>query len=132
MVYSCEPDGVCEVRMSDPDEADLVVQMMDRRYFGKRMLSAEIWDGKTKFKLKETEDETKERLSKWDEFLEQDDEQSAKNVACAGADTKTTVDITTPADSTAAAASAATPVESVNETITPAAATAEHETEQKD
>lgn len=73
VVYSCEAEGVAEVRMADPDEADLVVQMMHRRYFGKRMLSAELWDGKTKFKRQETEDESSQRLSKWDEFLEQDD-----------------------------------------------------------
>ncbi|XP_031628192.1 HIV Tat-specific factor 1 [Contarinia nasturtii] len=73
VIYSGEAEGVAEVRMSDPEEADLVVQMMHRRYFGKRMLSAELWDGKTKFKANETEDELKERLSKWDEFLEADD-----------------------------------------------------------
>lgn len=87
VVYSCEPEGVCEVRMSDPDEADLVIQMMHRRYFGKRMLSAETWDGKTKYKMNETEDESKERLSKWDEFLEQDDENEKAAVAAAAGST---------------------------------------------
>lgn len=31
-------------------EADLVIQMMQGRYFGQRQLSAEAWDGKTKYK----------------------------------------------------------------------------------
>lgn len=44
------PDGVAQVNMSDPEEADLVVQMMNKRFFGKRQLSAELWDGKTKYK----------------------------------------------------------------------------------
>lgn len=112
IVYSCEADGVCEVRMSDPEEADLVVQMMDRRYFGKRMLSAAIWDGKTKFKLKETEDEAKERLSKWDEFLDQDDEK--------------------PTDSATDTVSVAEkPIEPATEAVT-ATTTADIEIEQKD
>lgn len=73
IIYSSESEGVAEVRMSDPEEADIVVQMMHRRYFGKRMLSAELWDGKTKYKANETETENKDRLSNWDKFLEQDD-----------------------------------------------------------
>lgn len=44
------PEGVAQVTMSDPEEADSVVQMMNGRFFGKRKLTAEIWDGKTKFK----------------------------------------------------------------------------------
>lgn len=44
------PDGVAQVNMGDPEEADLVIQMMDRRFFGKRRLIAETWDGKTKYK----------------------------------------------------------------------------------
>ena len=34
------------------------------------MLKAFTWDGKTKYKVAETEEEEKERLEKWDEFLE--------------------------------------------------------------
>lgn len=36
--------------MADPEEADLVIQMMDRRFFGTRRLIAETWDGRTKYK----------------------------------------------------------------------------------
>lgn len=36
--------------MGDPEEADLVIQMMNKRFFGKRQLNAEAWDGKTKYK----------------------------------------------------------------------------------
>lgn len=79
IIYSSEPEGVAEVRMADPEEADIVVHMMHRRYFGKRLLIAELWDGKTQFKVNETEAESKERLSKWDEFLEQDNDDNEKN-----------------------------------------------------
>lgn len=36
--------------MSDVEEADVVVQMMHKRFFGSRQLTAELWDGVTKYK----------------------------------------------------------------------------------
>lgn len=45
------PDGVAQVNMADPEEADLVVQMMNKRFFGKRQLVAELWDGKANYKF---------------------------------------------------------------------------------
>lgn len=77
--------------MADAEEADLVIQMMNGRFFGQRKLTAETWDGKTKYKLAndicfdydwilmcwheiiyrivETEAEANERINKWDEYL---------------------------------------------------------------
>lgn len=43
-------EGVAQVNMASPEEADLVIQMMHGRFFGKRQLTAEHWDGKTKYK----------------------------------------------------------------------------------
>lgn len=36
--------------MGDPEEADLVIKMMNGRMFTGRKLIAETWDGKAKFK----------------------------------------------------------------------------------
>lgn len=36
--------------MADPEEADVVVQMMHGRFYGKKRLIAANWDGKTKYK----------------------------------------------------------------------------------
>lgn len=36
--------------MSDAEEADIVVKLLDGRYFGQRQLIAHTWDGKEKFK----------------------------------------------------------------------------------
>lgn len=36
--------------MGDPEEADLLIQLMNGRFFGQRKLVAEAWDGKTKYK----------------------------------------------------------------------------------
>lgn len=70
IIYDLHPEGVAQINMASPEEADLVIQMMQGRFFGKRQLSAEHWDGKTKFKIGESEKETQERLTNWDEFLE--------------------------------------------------------------
>ncbi|CAD7081673.1 unnamed protein product [Hermetia illucens] len=81
ILYDRHPEGVAQVTMSDPEEADSVVQMMNGRFFGKRKLTAEIWDGKTKFKIAETDAEINQRLTNWDKFLETDEkkEESASS-----------------------------------------------------
>ncbi|XP_037945340.1 HIV Tat-specific factor 1-like, partial [Teleopsis dalmanni] len=74
IIYDRHSEGVAQVNMSTPEEADLVIQMMNGRFFGKRQLSADYWDGKTKYKINESETEVQQRLSNWDEFLETDEE----------------------------------------------------------
>ncbi|XP_016934246.2 17S U2 SnRNP complex component HTATSF1 [Drosophila suzukii] len=73
VIYDRHPEGVAQINMSSPEEADQVIQMMQGRYFGQRQLSAESWDGKTKYKIDESAVEASERLSKWDEFLAQEE-----------------------------------------------------------
>lgn len=70
VVYDRHPEGVAQVNMADPEQADLVIQMMNGRFFGQRKLTAETWDGKTKYKIAETEEEIKARINKWDKYLE--------------------------------------------------------------
>ncbi|XP_077486128.1 17S U2 SnRNP complex component HTATSF1-like [Amblyomma americanum] len=48
---------------------------MNGRWFAQRQLSAETWDGRTKYKIFETEEELEARLKKWDDFLEAEDEE---------------------------------------------------------
>ncbi|EDX11375.1 GD12119 [Drosophila simulans] len=50
VIYDRHPEGVAQINMASPEEADLVIQMMQGRFFGQRQLSAESWDGKTKYK----------------------------------------------------------------------------------
>ena len=38
-----------------------------------RIVSAEIWDGRTKYDVQETEEQKKQRLLKWEKFLEEGD-----------------------------------------------------------
>ena len=48
--------------------------MLDGRLYitgsDQRALSAAAWDGKTKYKVNETEEEEKERLANWEKFLQ--------------------------------------------------------------
>ncbi|XP_011195647.2 HIV Tat-specific factor 1 homolog [Zeugodacus cucurbitae] len=79
VIYDRHPEGVAQVNMADPEEADVVIQMMHGRFFGQRKLSAEHWDGKTKYKIVETEAEVQKRLSHWDQYLtrEENEEKDA-------------------------------------------------------
>jgi HIV Tat-specific factor 1 len=83
-IYDRHPDGVAQVSMADPEEADLVVQLMNRRFFGDRRLTAETWDGKTKYKIVETEAEVNARMEKWNEYLEQRDAQRDEAASAGG------------------------------------------------
>ena len=40
-------------------------------------MKASTWDGKTKYKVNETEEEEKERLAKWDKFLTEEVEKES-------------------------------------------------------
>ncbi|XP_050302213.1 HIV Tat-specific factor 1 homolog [Anthonomus grandis grandis] len=73
LLYDRHPEGVAQITMASPEEATQVVTVLNGRWFMKRQLTAEIWDGKTKFKIAETDSEINQRLEKWDKFLEQED-----------------------------------------------------------
>lgn len=72
IIYDRHPEGVAQVNMSNPEEADQIVEVLNGRWFMKRQLNAHIWDGKTKFKIAETDSEISQRLSNWGKFLEEE------------------------------------------------------------
>lgn len=74
IIYDRHPEGVAQINMATPEEADEVVKLLNGRWFMKRQLTSEIWDGKTKFKIAETDAQINDRLKKWDTFLDQGDE----------------------------------------------------------
>ncbi|KAM7357225.1 RRM1_TatSF1_like and RRM2_TatSF1_like domain-containing protein barc [Cochliomyia hominivorax] len=78
IIYDRHSEGVAQVNMASPEEADLVIQMMHGRFFGKRQLTAEHWDGKTKYKIEETEEEIQKRLNKWDQYLESEENKKSE------------------------------------------------------
>lgn len=72
-LYDRHPEGVAQITMASPEEADQVVTMLNGRWFMKRQLTADIWDGKTKYKIAETDSQITQRLDGWDKFLESDE-----------------------------------------------------------
>ncbi|XP_030750103.1 HIV Tat-specific factor 1-like [Sitophilus oryzae] len=76
VIYDRHPEGVAQISMAQPEEADQVVVMLNGRWFMKRQLTAEIWDGKTKFKIAETDSQISQRLDGWDKYLEGDEKKS--------------------------------------------------------
>ncbi|KAH1003443.1 hypothetical protein HUJ04_003368 [Dendroctonus ponderosae] len=71
MLYDRHPEGVAQINMASPEEADQVVARLNGRWFMKRQLKAEIHDGKTKYKMSETDSQISQRLEGWDKFLEE-------------------------------------------------------------
>ncbi|CAH1389771.1 unnamed protein product [Nezara viridula] len=78
MLYDRHPEGVAQVIFKEPEAADACVQLLNNRWFGKRQITAETWDGKTKFKIAETDSEISERLDNWSSFLEGDKTKKVK------------------------------------------------------
>lgn len=69
-LYDNHPEGVISVSFKEPEMADACIEAMNNRWFAKRQISAESWDGKTKYEIQESEAERNERLKKWEQFLE--------------------------------------------------------------
>lgn len=78
VVYDRHPEGVATVTFKEPEEADACISRMNGRWFAQRQLTAETWDGRTRYKIFETEEELEERLKKWDDYLEEDEDEKAK------------------------------------------------------
>lgn len=70
IIYDRHPEGVAQINMGSPEEADEVVKLLNGRWFMKRQLVAETWDGKTKYKIAETDSQINQRMDNWDKFLE--------------------------------------------------------------
>ncbi|XP_075983008.1 RRM1_TatSF1_like and RRM2_TatSF1_like domain-containing protein barc [Anticarsia gemmatalis] len=81
VIYDRHPEGVAQITMKEPEMADAVVELINGRWFGKRQITAEIWDGRTKYRIAETDAEISKRIGKWDQFLEgKDGEEGGKKV----------------------------------------------------
>ncbi|XP_018568713.1 HIV Tat-specific factor 1 homolog [Anoplophora glabripennis] len=80
LLYDRHPEGIAQINMGCPEEADQVVELLNGRWFMKRQLSAEIWDGRTKYKVAETDSQITQRIDKWDKFLEGGEEQKNDKV----------------------------------------------------
>lgn len=73
--YDKHEEGICQIFFQEASEADMAIEMLHGRLFGKRLMSVDRWDGKTKYKTVESKEEEKERLDAWEKFLEGEDEE---------------------------------------------------------
>ncbi|XP_035449869.2 HIV Tat-specific factor 1 homolog [Spodoptera frugiperda] len=88
VIYDRHPEGVAQITMKEPEMADAVVELINGRWFGKRQITAEIWDGRTKYRIAETDSEISKRINKWDQFLEGKEGEEKKNGSKESADSK--------------------------------------------
>lgn len=51
IIFKRHPEGVAQINFKEPDAAEACVQLLNNRWFGQRKITAEIWDGKSKYKL---------------------------------------------------------------------------------
>ncbi|ESO84279.1 hypothetical protein LOTGIDRAFT_62731, partial [Lottia gigantea] len=69
-VYDRNVEGTISVMFKTPEEADVCIEALHGRWFAKKQIHAETYDGKTKYEVEETEEEKAERIQTWNKFLE--------------------------------------------------------------
>lgn len=69
-IYDKHPDGVVAVTFTDPSHAEKCVNTLNNMFYAGQVVKAELWDGKTKFKIKETDEEAEKRVAKWHQDIE--------------------------------------------------------------
>lgn len=48
--FQRNPEGVAQIFFKEAEDADKCVELLNNRWFGQRKITAETWDGKTKYK----------------------------------------------------------------------------------
>jgi len=69
VVFDRHPEGILQIYMTSPEEADGVVTLFNNRFFGGKKITAFNWDGHTKYKIEETDAERDDRLKNWEKFI---------------------------------------------------------------
>jgi len=71
VLYDKHPDGVCQVYFKEVSEADMAVEMLNGRMFGRKVMEVATWDGRTKYKMEESKEEEAKRLEEWENYLKE-------------------------------------------------------------
>lgn len=80
-IYDKHPDGVIAVTFAEGHQADSCVKALNNQFYAGRVVKAELWDGKTKYKILETDEESERRLSKWQQDIGEDLNETSKEEA---------------------------------------------------
>lgn len=70
-IYDKHPDGIIAVTFAEPEQATTCVEALDNKFYAGRVVKAELWDGKTKYKIQETDEEEEKRLKKWEQDIQE-------------------------------------------------------------
>ncbi|KAG2184153.1 hypothetical protein INT44_009168 [Umbelopsis vinacea] len=84
IMYDKSPGGIISVRFKEPESAEACIKLMDKRYFAGKQISAEIYDGTTKYQKSgsndaEDDEAEKARLEKYARWLESQEEDIEEN-----------------------------------------------------
>ncbi|MES1904334.1 MAG: HIV Tat-specific factor 1, partial [Paramarteilia canceri] len=64
------PNGIITAKYCDVNDADQFISACNNSVFGSKVLSAEVWDGREKFYVKESEDDAEKRIENWHKEIE--------------------------------------------------------------
>ncbi|WKX91210.1 hypothetical protein Q1695_009775 [Nippostrongylus brasiliensis] len=88
VVYDTNPEGVVTVTFETTDCSDMAVKMLNGRIVDGRRLEVALWDGKTRYKMEESEEDRKRRLEAWQNYIkgenDSDDEDSKQKTEGTG------------------------------------------------
>lgn len=69
-IFDKHPDGVVAVTFAEPHQALACIEALDYQFYAGRVVKAELWDGKTRYKVQETDEDELRRLEKWKQDIE--------------------------------------------------------------
>lgn len=78
LVFDRNPEGVASILFAEAEFADACVAALNGRYYAGRTVSAETYDGVTKYDVKETDEEMQKRLDDWESFLGEGEDEEQK------------------------------------------------------
>lgn len=78
-IYDKHPEGVIAVSFAEASQAERCISALNDQLYAGRQVKAKLWDGKTNYKTKETDEETEKRLEKWHEDLQKSDDEGEED-----------------------------------------------------
>ncbi|WKX91209.1 hypothetical protein Q1695_009775 [Nippostrongylus brasiliensis] len=89
VVYDTNPEGVVTVSFETTDCSDMASEIvLNGRIVDGRRLEVALWDGKTRYKMEESEEDRKRRLEAWQNYIkgenDSDDEDSKQKTEGTG------------------------------------------------
>eukprot|EP01087_Luapelamoeba_hula_P021140 TRINITY_DN7334_c0_g1_i3.p1 TRINITY_DN7334_c0_g1~~TRINITY_DN7334_c0_g1_i3.p1 ORF type:complete len:309 (+),score=120.34 TRINITY_DN7334_c0_g1_i3:252-1178(+) len=76
-VFENNPEGVVAIKFQEGDDAKKCIDKMNGRWFAKRQIRADWYDGVTDYVVKASKQQEKARIQSWEEWLGSDDSGSS-------------------------------------------------------